>query len=57
MLDFCAEHGIVSDVEIIPIQKINEAYERDAQERRPLPLRHRHEDAVISVEQGLITAG
>jgi uncharacterized zinc-type alcohol dehydrogenase-like protein len=28
MLDFCAEHGIVSDVEIIPAQKINEAYER-----------------------------
>jgi uncharacterized zinc-type alcohol dehydrogenase-like protein len=28
LLDFCAEHGITSDVEIIPIQKINEAYER-----------------------------
>ena len=28
MLDFCAEHNIVSDIEIIPIQKINEAYER-----------------------------
>jgi uncharacterized zinc-type alcohol dehydrogenase-like protein len=28
MLDFCAEHNITSDVEIIPIQKINEAYER-----------------------------
>ena len=28
MLDFCALHGITSDVEIIPIQKINEAYER-----------------------------
>ena len=28
MLDFCAEHGIVSDVEVIPIEKINEAYER-----------------------------
>lgn len=28
MLDFCAERGIVSDVEIIPIQRINEAYER-----------------------------
>lgn len=28
MLDFCAEHGITSDVELIPIQKINEAYER-----------------------------
>lgn len=28
MLDFCAERGIVSDIEMIPIQKINEAYER-----------------------------
>lgn len=28
MLDFCGEHGIVSDIEMIPIQKINEAYER-----------------------------
>jgi uncharacterized zinc-type alcohol dehydrogenase-like protein len=28
MLDFCAEKGIVSDIELIPIQKINEAYER-----------------------------
>jgi uncharacterized zinc-type alcohol dehydrogenase-like protein len=28
MLDFCGNHGIVSDIEIIPIQKINEAYER-----------------------------
>lgn len=28
MLDFCAEKGIAADVEIIPIQKINEAYER-----------------------------
>jgi uncharacterized zinc-type alcohol dehydrogenase-like protein len=28
MLDFCAEHRIVSDVEVIPIQRINEAYER-----------------------------
>ncbi|MCC6409048.1 MAG: NAD(P)-dependent alcohol dehydrogenase, partial [Planctomycetes bacterium] len=28
MLDFCAEHGITADIELIPIQKINEAYER-----------------------------
>ncbi|MEK2689643.1 NAD(P)-dependent alcohol dehydrogenase [Bdellovibrio sp. GT3] len=28
MLDFCAKHGIVSDIEMIPAQKINEAYER-----------------------------
>ncbi len=28
MLDFCSEHNIVADVEVIPIQKINEAYER-----------------------------
>ncbi len=28
MLDFCAEHKIVADIELIPIQRINEAYER-----------------------------
>jgi alcohol dehydrogenase (NADP+) len=28
MLDFCADKGIASDVEVIPIQKINEAYDR-----------------------------
>lgn len=28
MLDFCAKHGVVPDIEITPIQKINEAYER-----------------------------
>lgn len=28
MLDHCARHGVVSDVELIPIQQINEAYER-----------------------------
>jgi uncharacterized zinc-type alcohol dehydrogenase-like protein len=28
MLDYCADHGIVSDIELIPIQKIGEAYER-----------------------------
>jgi alcohol dehydrogenase (NADP+) len=28
MLDFCGKHNITSDVEVIPIQKINEAYDR-----------------------------
>ena len=28
MIDFCAVHGIVSDVEMVPIQAVNEAYER-----------------------------
>ncbi len=28
MLDFCAAHGVTADVEVIPIQQINEAYER-----------------------------
>ena len=28
MLDFCGQHGITSDIELIPIQKVNEAYER-----------------------------
>lgn len=30
MMDFCAEHGIVSDVEVIDIQQVNEAWERMA---------------------------
>ena len=28
MLDFCAEHGLASDIEMIAISQINEAYER-----------------------------
>jgi uncharacterized zinc-type alcohol dehydrogenase-like protein len=28
MLDFCGEHDITADVEVVPIQKLNEAYER-----------------------------
>ena len=28
MLDFCGSHNITADVEVIPIQKVNEAYER-----------------------------
>ena len=28
MLDFCAERGITADVEVIPMQRINEAYDR-----------------------------
>ena len=28
MLDYCADHGIVSDIELIPVSKVNEAYVR-----------------------------
>jgi uncharacterized zinc-type alcohol dehydrogenase-like protein len=28
MLDFCGKHNITADVEVIPTQKVNEAYER-----------------------------
>lgn len=28
MLDFCAEHGIVADIEVIRVGEINSAYER-----------------------------
>ena len=30
MLDFCAAHNLTADVEVIPIQKVNEAYDRMA---------------------------
>jgi uncharacterized zinc-type alcohol dehydrogenase-like protein len=28
MLDFCAEHGVVADVEILPSARVNEALDR-----------------------------
>ena len=28
MLDFCGEHNITADVEVITVQQVNEAYER-----------------------------
>ena len=28
MLDFCGKHKVACDIEVIPIQKVNEAYER-----------------------------
>ncbi len=28
MLDFCGEHDVVSEIEVIPIQQVNEAFER-----------------------------
>jgi alcohol dehydrogenase (NADP+) len=28
MLDFCAQHGLAADVEVIPIEYVNDAYER-----------------------------
>jgi uncharacterized zinc-type alcohol dehydrogenase-like protein len=28
MLDFCGKHNLAADIELIPIQKVNEAYER-----------------------------
>jgi alcohol dehydrogenase (NADP+) len=28
MLDFCGQYNITADVEVIPIQRVNEAYER-----------------------------
>lgn len=28
MLEFCGKHNVVSDIELVSIQKVNEAYER-----------------------------
>ena len=41
MLDFCAEHGIVADIEMIRIDEINDAYERMTEGRREVSLRDR----------------
>lgn len=47
MLDFCAKHNIVSDVEMIQLQQINEAYERmikgDVRYRFVIDIKHSFE--------------
>jgi alcohol dehydrogenase (NADP+) len=48
MLDYCAKHQIVSDVEVIPIQKINEAYERMMRN----DVRYRFVIDIASLKQG-----
>ncbi|MBJ7593440.1 MAG: NAD(P)-dependent alcohol dehydrogenase [Candidatus Dormibacteraeota bacterium] len=48
MLDFCAEHGIASDIEAIRIQDINEAYERTMRS----DVRYRFVIDMASLRQG-----
>ncbi len=42
MLDFCSKHGVACDIEVVPIQKVNEAYERVLKTRCALPVRDRY---------------
>lgn len=44
MLDFCGAHNIAADVEVIPVQKINEAYDRILKSDIKYRFKHRHED-------------
>ena len=48
MLDFCGEHNITADVEVIPIQKINEAYDRLAK----ADVKYRFSIDMASLEAG-----
>jgi uncharacterized zinc-type alcohol dehydrogenase-like protein len=48
MLEFCAQHGIVSDIELIPIQKINEAWDRMIKQ----DVRYRFVIDMASLKQG-----
>jgi len=48
MLDFCAKHGIVCDIEVIPISAINEAYERMLKS----DVRYRFVIDIASLKQG-----
>jgi uncharacterized zinc-type alcohol dehydrogenase-like protein len=47
MLDFCAEHGVLCDVEVIPIDRINEAYDRVVRS----DVRYRFVIDIASLEQ------
>jgi hypothetical protein len=57
MLNFCAEHHLSADVEIIPADQINHAYERVLGLRRPLPLRHRHRHPRLTCRQHITPQG
>jgi D-arabinose 1-dehydrogenase-like Zn-dependent alcohol dehydrogenase len=52
MLDFCATNGVLSDVEVIPIQKVNEAYERviksDVRYRFVIDMASLKENSILS---------
>jgi len=48
MLDFCAEHNLTADVEVIPIQKVNEAYDRMAKS----DVKYRFSIDMASLEAG-----
>lgn len=47
MLDFCGEHHLTDDVEVIPIQQVNEAYGRLT--KAEVPLLHLNGDHLICV--------
>ena len=49
MLDFCGKNNITADVEIIPIQEVNEAY--DSEVRREVPLLDRYGVSLIRVRR------
>jgi D-arabinose 1-dehydrogenase-like Zn-dependent alcohol dehydrogenase len=53
MLDFCAEHGIVCEIEILDIRNINEAYER----MQRSDVRYRFVIDMATLKGGWITAG
>ena len=45
MLDFCGKHNIVSDVEVVGVHQINDAYSAYAQVGRQISFHDRYEDA------------
>ena len=45
MLDFCKEHGLTSDIEMIRMEQIDEGLRPHGEGRRQVSLRHRHGDA------------
>ena len=46
ILDFCAEHGIGPDIQLIPIQDINDAYGHKVGDELLLAIAHRLRDCL-----------
>ena len=52
VLDFCAEHGVAPDVQVIPIQQVNDAYKKVKEE----DVRFRYVIDMASLKQEMAEA-
>lgn len=56
MLDLCAKHGLVADIEMIRAERIDQTHERTLHGQREIPLRDRHRIPGSAIAVALVAA-